>query len=105
MQEYCYRGFSQCSKFPGDVKVDLQAAKLNNSKVVRARTENEDDVRQWKTNAINHLRLYPSEKSKHIICGVMPQGIFTSNSLPNAKRLKGTGNVSVGVVVFQENFF
>lgn len=106
MQEYRYRGFSQCSEFPGDAKVYLQAAKLNNSKkAVRARTENEDDVRQWKTNAISHPRLYPSEKSKHIICGVMPQGIFTSNSLPNAKRLKGTGNVSVGVVVFQENFF
>lgn len=53
MQEYRYRGFLQCSEFPGDVKVDLQAAKLNNSKkVVRARTENEDDVRQWKTLTI-----------------------------------------------------
>lgn len=37
-----------------------------------------------------------------VIGGVMPQGIFNFDLLPNAKRLKGTGNVSVGVVVYKE---
>lgn len=107
MQEYHYRRFSQSSEIPGGAKVDLQATKLNNSKkVVCVRTENEKDVKKWKTNVIIHpliLEVISSGKIQtYIIGGVTPQGIFKTDLLPNAKRLKGTGNVSIGVVVFKE---